>query len=108
MASDATGPTVSDERARNLISAPETATPREVARTFQEVIDRRTADGINNAVIDEQRREILRLQGRVDIMTKIVTGMPVEKVVANVKAAAIAGASNKTALDVDVERETVR
>lgn len=100
MASDATGPTVSNERARDLISAPETATPREVARTFQEVIDRRTADGINTSVINEQRLAIVRLEARVDVLVKMVAHTPVDKLVTRVKA--IAGAST-SAHEVEVE-----
>jgi len=82
---------VSNERVRDLISAPDVATYAEIAALAQEVIDERQnapAHAMNRETVREQQLEIAQLKARIDVLTRIVSQTPVDELVANVKRAA--------------------
>lgn len=59
---NATGPTVALERVRQFLETPEVATPWEVSRIAQQLLDTLTAHGINESTIAIQQKEIERLE----------------------------------------------
>jgi len=86
-----TGPLVALNRVRQFLETPEVATPWEVSRIAQQLLDTLTAHSLNEGVIREQQLELTRLEARVSILAKMVAETPVDQVVANVKRAADEG-----------------
>lgn len=62
----ASGPKPSNERVREIIARPETASATDAARLAQEVIDRRTSYGFDKTTILEQQQEIARLREQLE------------------------------------------
>lgn len=60
-----TGPTLALERVKQFIETPEVATPWEVARNAQHLIDALTVCGLNSGTIKAQQEHIAELEAKL-------------------------------------------